>query len=152
MKDFKKILFPVDLSEVSPKIAPWVLATAQKYDAEVLLLFVARRFDQYSGLSVPIDTIENIENQIIKGAETKIEEFVDSCFKGYPKCRAKVVQGDAAEEILNYITSENVDLVIIGTHGRKGLERVLFGSVAERVIKVSPAPVLSINPYKVPEP
>lgn len=151
MKDFKKILFPVDLSEVSPKIAPWVLATAQKYDAEVHLLFVARRFDQYSGFCVSVDAIENIENEIVKGAETSLEEFVDRFFRGYPKCRAKVVQGDADEEILNYITSENVDLVIIGTHGRKGIERVLFGSVAERVIKTSSAPVLSINPYKVPE-
>jgi nucleotide-binding universal stress UspA family protein len=42
-----------------------------------------------------------------------------------------------------------MDLVVMGTHGRKGIERVLFGSVADRVIKTSPVPVLSINPYKV---
>ena len=151
MKDFSKILFPVDLSDVSPKIAPWVLATAQKYDAEVYLLFVARRFDQYAGLSVPIEAIENIENEIITGAEASLDEFATNYFKAYPKCKTKVVQGDAAEEILNFIASEKVDLVIIGTHGRKGIERVLFGSVAERVIKMSPAPVMSINPYKVTE-
>lgn len=58
--------------------------------------------------------------------------------------------GDAAEEILSYIRSARIDLVIIGTHSRKGLERIFFGSVAERVIKMSPTPVLSGNPYRVP--
>ena len=43
--------------------------------------------------------------------------------------------------------SEGVDLVIMGTHGRKGLERIIFGSVAERVVKNSPIPVLTVNPY-----
>jgi len=59
-----------------------------------------------------------------------------------------VVQGDPAEEILKYVESEKVDLVIMGTHGRKGLDRILFGSVANEVVKRSPAPVLTINPYR----
>jgi nucleotide-binding universal stress UspA family protein len=58
------------------------------------------------------------------------------------------VQGDPAEEILKYIAQEKVDLVIMGTHGRKGLDRVLFGSVANEVVKKSPVPVLTINPYR----
>jgi nucleotide-binding universal stress UspA family protein len=59
--------------------------------------------------------------------------------------------GDAAEEIINRVKSEGIGLVIIGTHGRKGLDRIVFGSVADRVIKMSPVPVLSINPYKTPK-
>jgi nucleotide-binding universal stress UspA family protein len=55
--------------------------------------------------------------------------------------------GDAAEEVLNYVRSEGIDLVIMGTHGRKGLEKVVFGSVAERVVQKSPVPVLTINPH-----
>ena len=53
------------------------------------------------------------------------------------------------KEILKTIESETIDLVIMGTHGRKGLEHVFFGSVAENVVKKSPVPVLTINPYKV---
>jgi len=60
-----------------------------------------------------------------------------------------VLSGDIAEEILNYIESEGVDLVIMGTHGRKGLEKIVFGSVAERVAKGSTAPVLLLNPHKI---
>ena len=61
---------------------------------------------------------------------------------------AKVLSGDVAEEIINYTESQGIDMIIMGTHGYKGLEKVLFGSVAEKVVKTAPCPVLTINPYK----
>jgi nucleotide-binding universal stress UspA family protein len=148
MKPIKKILFPVDFSDVSPKIAPWVLMMAEKFEAEIHLLFVARGFGYLSDVYVMPVTIENIQGEIIKGGETAMEEFVAAHFEKYPALKAEVILGDAAERILHYITSEGIDLVIMGTHGRKGLERVFFGSVADRVIKMAQVPVLSINPYK----
>ncbi len=149
MKDVKKILFPVDLSEVSPKIAPWVLDFAKRFNAEIHLLFVARGLNHFSSIYVKPILIGNFEAEIVKGAETKIEEFANTYFEKYPVCKTRVVVGDAAEEILRYAESGKTDLIIIGTHGRKGLDRILFGSVAERVIKMSPVPVLSINPYRI---
>jgi nucleotide-binding universal stress UspA family protein len=77
-----------------------------------------------------------------------MEEFVEAHFDEYPSMKTKVLLGDATANILDYITSEDIDLVIMGTHGRKGLDRVIFGSVADRVIKMSPVPVMSINPYR----
>ena len=152
MKKINRILFPVDLSEVSPKVAPWVLTVAKKFNAEIHLLYVARKLEHLSSVYVTLVSIEKFEEEIVMGAEKGIEEFAETHFKGYPACKKKVVRGDAAEEILSYIKFKKIDLVIIGTHGRKGLERILFGSVAERVIKKSPVPVLSINPYRVPAP
>ena len=149
MKGFKKILFPVDFSEVSPKMVPWVLGIAEKNDAEIHFLFVARKLEYFSAIYVAHVSIENLEDELIRGGKTKMDEFVNTHFRGYPACRTKVVLGDAAEEIIEYGKSEGIDLIIIGTHGRKGLERILFGSVAERVIKTSSIPVLSINPYRV---
>jgi nucleotide-binding universal stress UspA family protein len=149
MKALKKILFPVDFSDVSPKIVPWVRMMAERFDAEIHLLFVARRFGYFSDIYVMPEAIENFEGEIVTGGETKMEEFVETYFEKYPSIKPKVLLGDAADEILNYIPSEGIDLVIMGTHGRKGLKRILFGSVAERVIKMSPVPVLSINPYRV---
>ncbi len=64
--------------------------------------------------------------------------------------RAEVVSGDPAEEIMRYAETEGVDLIVMGTHGRKGLERIIFGSVAEQVVKNAPVPVLVVNPYKLP--
>ncbi len=149
MKEIGKILFPVDLSEASPKIAPWVLDFAERFDAEIHLLFVVRNLEYLSSVHVPVVSISTLEAEIIKGAEVKIEEFSDTYFKGYRACKTRVVVGDAAEEILKYAETEKIGLIIIGTHGRKGIDRILFGSVAEKVIKMSPVPVLSINPYRV---
>jgi len=146
MEFFKKILFPVDLSEVSPKLVPYVKEMAAKFDAEVHLLFVARILQHFTSIYVPHPSIMNFEGEVVQGAEKKLQEFVQEQFEGGP-CKAHVILGDPAEEILNYAQAEGIDFIIIGTHGRKGLERIIFGSVAERVVKKSPVPVLTVNPY-----
>jgi nucleotide-binding universal stress UspA family protein len=96
---------------------------------------------------VPHPSVSNFEAEIVKGAEQKMQEFTEEHLKG-DSYKAKVVMGDASEEILKYVESEDIDLVIMGTHGRKGLEHIIFGSVAERVVKKSPVPVLTVNPYR----
>jgi nucleotide-binding universal stress UspA family protein len=58
----------------------------------------------------------------------------------------KVLTGYAAEEILAAITNEKADLLVMGTHGRKGIDRILFGSVAEKVVKSATCPVLTVRP------
>lgn len=146
MKFAKKILFPVDLSEVSPKIAFYVKEMAAEFDSEVHLLFVARILQHFTSIYVPHPSVSNFEGEIAKGAEKKLEEFVEQHFQGFSP-KTKVVLGDAAEEILNYAEVEGINLIIMGTHGRKGIERIIFGSVAERVVKNSPIPVLTVNPY-----
>ena len=142
----KKIRFAVDLSEVSPKIAPYVKEVASKFGAEVHLVFVARILEHFTSIYVPHPSVRNFEAEIVKGAERKLDEFIKDHFRGLSP-KAQVILGDAAEEILKYVRSEGIDLVIMGTHGRKGLERIVFGSVAERVVQKSPVPVLTINPY-----
>ena len=142
----KKILFPVDLSEVSPRLVPYVREMAAKFGAEVHVLFVARVLQHFTSIYVPHPSVENFEAEIVKGAEKKLQEFAEEHFQDVSP-KAQVVLGDAAEEILNHVRSEGIDLVILGTHGRKGLEKVVFGSVAQRVVQRSPVPVLTINPY-----
>jgi nucleotide-binding universal stress UspA family protein len=148
MKEFRNILFPVDLSESSEKIVPYVQAVAGKFNSKIHLLFVARVFDYFSGFYVPAPSIVAMEKGIIEGAEKRLDEFVEQYFRDYPDTRTSVVSGDATQEIIHYITSNEIDLVIMGTHGRKGLDKVVFGSVAERVVKTAPVPVMVVNPYK----
>ncbi len=149
MKEFNKILFPLDLSEASPKIIPFVTTMAQKFGSEIHLLFVARVFGHFSGIYVPHPSIDKFEDEIVEGAKKRLKEFTEEYFSDFPETRAEVVAGDISEEILKYTGSKGIDLLILGTHGRKGLEKVVFGSVAERVAKASPVPVLLVNPYKV---
>ncbi len=149
MNGFKKILYPVDLSESSAKLVPYVTEMAKKFESEIHLLFAARVFDYFTGIYVPHPSISKFETEIVEGADRRMQEFVEEHFEHFPGVKTLVVAGDAAEEILKYTESEGIDLLIIGTHGRKGLEKIIFGSVAERVIKSSPVPVLLVNPYKV---
>ncbi len=147
MKTFNKILFPVDLSDPSPNIAPWVIMMAERFDTQIHLLFVARELGQYATFSVVPGAIEQFEAKLLEGAETKIKEFAEVHLKGYPNLRTRVALGNPAQKILEYIRDEEIDLVIMGTHGRKGIDRIFFGSVADRVVKMSLVPVLTINPY-----
>ena len=149
MKPIKKILFPVDLSEVSAKICPYVKTMADKFDAEVHLLFVSRIFDYFVSIYVPHPSIDVFETEVRKGAEKRLDEFREENFSKATVVVTNVVSGDAAEQVLQYIDREDIDLVIMGTHGRKGLDRIIFGSVANRVSKMATAPVLLVNPYRI---
>jgi len=149
MKAINKVLFPVDLaSEVSSKLAPDAIAFAQKFDAEVHLLLVTGSFEKFKTFYIPHPSLRTFGDEVLKGGQKKLVEYVEECFSDYPKLKTAVVQGDPAEEILKYVEAQQIDLVIMGTHGRKGLDRVLFGSVADEVVKRSPVPVLTINPYR----
>ncbi|MBU2547418.1 MAG: universal stress protein [Proteobacteria bacterium] len=144
-----KILLPVDMSEASPLLVPFVRLMGQKFGAEIHVLFVARLFKHLSAIYVPDGSIEVFEADVLRGAEKKLQEFMDEYFRD-TRSPASVVSGDPAEEILKYAEREEIDMIIMGTHGRKGLERVLFGSVAEYVVKNALVPVLTVNPYRQP--
>ena len=149
MKNFSNILFPVDLSESSSKIVPYVQTVAEKFNSKIHLLFVARVFDHFAGIYVPVSTITAVHKEIMDGAEKRMDEFVEQYFIDYPEIETSVVAGDATDVIINYVTSNRIDLIIMGTHGRKGLDKVIFGSVAERVLKAAPVPVMVVNPHKI---
>lgn len=145
---FKKILAPLDLSDVSPTMVPFIKNVAARWESEIHLLFVVRVLEHFTAMYVPDISISKLEQEMVQGAEKKMEEFIGKHFSPDEVAKASVVLGDASEEILNYVNQEKIDLVIMGTHGRKGLEKLFFGSVAEKVVKTSPVPVLSINPYR----
>ena len=147
MPSFKKILAPIDLSEASPKLAPYILSMAAKFDSEIHLLFVARISSHLTGFYIPYPKITEFEQAVLEGAEKKLIEFQEEYFQGWPRTRLQVVLGDISDEIFDYIDTAGIDLLVMGTHGRKGLDRIVFGSVAERVIKASAIPVLVVNPY-----
>ncbi len=74
--------------------------------------------------------------------------FVEEKFAGLD-VETTVAVGDVAEEIIKHAEKSGTDMIIIGTHGRKGLEKIMFGSVALGVAKGAYCPVLTVNPYKV---
>jgi nucleotide-binding universal stress UspA family protein len=147
--EIKRILFPVDFTEHASKILPYVLSIAEKYDAMIYLLHVVEDFSKWGGLYIPHIPVDRFQAEALKGAEKTLDKVCQEQLQGCPNFQKTILFGDPATEILKTIEAEGIDLVIMGTHGRKGLELVFFGSVAENVVKKSPAPVLTINPYKV---
>jgi nucleotide-binding universal stress UspA family protein len=149
MNQFRQILFPVDLSDAAEKIVPTVTTMVNTFKSRLHLLFVARVFEYFTGMYVPPVSITDFEKQVVVGAEKRLYEFAEAHFSDIPHMKTIVVSGDPAESILDYIESNSVDLVIMGTHGRKGLDKIIFGSVADQIVRSSAVPVLVVNPHKV---
>ncbi len=145
MLEIKKILCAVDLSDHSKSIAEYTITLAKATGAEVLVVYTAPSLSQYVGFHVPPNTIENFVGEIVSGAEKSMDTFVSENFPGII-AKGQILIGYAAEEIVNKADEEKADMIIMGTHGRKGLDRILFGSVAEKVVKNANQPVLTIRP------
>jgi nucleotide-binding universal stress UspA family protein len=146
MKEIKKLLVPVDFSEASPILADYTKHLAQKLQAEIHLVYVVRSLDYFGGFYVPHTSIKKFEEEILKGAEKRMQGFVEDHFENFP-IKTYIFLGDVAVEIINFAQKEGFDLILMGTHGRKGLDKIVFGSVAEKVVKSAPCPVLTVNPY-----
>lgn len=145
MSMFSRILCPVDFSEASTAIAKTAREFALKFDADVLVVYVAPSMIQYEIFDLPAASLPQLVGDIVSGAEKTMTDFVA---KHFPDVRAtgKVVSGDAAEAIVTLSQAEKADIIIMATHGRQGLNRLLFGSVAEKVVKTSSVPVMTLRP------
>jgi nucleotide-binding universal stress UspA family protein len=147
MQDIKHILTPIDFSENAGKILQASAYFANKLDAKLSIIFVVQSFEDYSGFFVPHVPLAQFEEEMLQNAESKMASFLEENLDPSVAHETKVLAGDIAEEILDYVSKASVDMIIMGTHGYKGLEKILFGSVAEKVVKQAGCPVLTINPY-----
>ncbi len=144
-RKISKILFAVDFSEATPPVAAVARTLAEQLGAEVLCLYVSPLMNNYAQLYVAPQMIDDLEAEIKAGAEKSMNEVVRTNFPGL-KVSGRVVMGYPPETIIEVAEAEDVDLIIMGTHGRKGVDRIIFGSVAEKVVKSSKIPVLTIRP------
>ena len=141
MSDIKKILVPVDFSANSDKLIDYALSFAEKFSASLSLLNVIEKPMAYDGFGNA-----KFEEEMQEAIERKMDKLIDERQVGPRISGTKVVIGDTVDTILEAATEH--DMIIIGTHGYRGLEKILMGNVAERVVKNSPCPVLVFNPYK----
>ena len=146
MQEISKIVVPVDLHQNTDVLVAFALDIAKKLDAEMNFIHVIPPLDSYSGVSHP--SWGEIEQQMVANAEEKINSFVADNKDKCAGCNGKVVMGDIVDHIVAYCKEENASMIIIGTHGRKGLEKIMVGSVANAVIGKAPCPTLLFNPYK----
>ena len=146
MSIYNKILFPVDLTEGSSTVALHVKEMADKFDAEIYMIYVAHVTQYYNGLYMETTFVGDFETEVKKTGKKRLEEFRSENFKDR-LVKVKVITGNPGEEILRYAQSEGIDLIIMG-HSRKGIKRLIMGSVAGHVGKSSPVPVMIVSPHK----
>ena len=150
MQGFNKILYPIALTSISPVVAPYVVTMAKQFDAEVHLLHVLRRFDWFVDTYVsdpPEPDFKRIasdfESQVMTQAEQKLDAFIKSHFKDVRIGKSDVVSGTNYKQIMQYVESEGIDIIIMGTGTT--LQKVMFGAVAEKVSRLASVPVMLIK-------
>lgn len=144
MLTIKKILAPIDFTETSAHALDYAVDLAVAVGAAVSVVHVYQPL-VYSFpdavLVAPPETAAKISDK----AQQMLDEAVKSRQKRCPAISSILLNGAAWEEIVRWAKEQNADLIVMGTHGRRGLPRAILGSVAERVIRTSSVPVLTVH-------
>jgi nucleotide-binding universal stress UspA family protein len=140
-----RILCPVDFSQSSDYALHYAVDLARTFDAQLTLLHVVEVpfLPSYAMAGVP-DLSLPLE-QIEEGARKGLARLVEQCRKSHPKVETEMRTGTAFMEIITYAREINADMIVMGTHGRTGLSHIIIGSVAEKVVRKAPCPVLTIR-------
>ncbi len=148
--DTRRILCPVDLSAVfSPELLDHAKTVGNKFSAELHLLYVVRSTTSYYGGDyIPSPHMEEVQTEVTAEAKANLDEFAANYMGDYPALATAVASGHTARQILKYVAENDISMVVMGTHGRRGLDKVVFGSVAQRVVQSATVPVLTLNPYQ----
>ena len=142
----RKILAPTDFSEHANHALGYAHTFAKRWDAELHLLNVIEPavFPTEAGLT-PIGTMQ-LSEEMEGAASQNLKKIAHSEQIADLHVETAVGHGRASSAIIEYAESHNIDLIIISTHGRRGLEHLIFGSTAERVVREAPCPVLTVRP------
>jgi len=147
MADIKRILFATDFSDNSKSALTFAISFAQKYDAMLYILHVIQQPSYPLGMyaEISFDAMDKFSQSISDAVEKEMQTLKEKDLKGYPKYEGMIVHGTPFLEILRTAKEKNAELIVVGTHGRTGLDHVLFGSTAEKVVRRAPCPVLSVR-------
>ena len=145
MVSIKNILFPTDLSKNSEEAMKYAASLAEKYDACLHVVHVILGSNQY----LAYDVNAYIPAEFKEKEREKLTENLNkipSADMGQPaSVKHEILEGLPVPEISQYIKDNNIDLVVMGTHGHTGLKHLIMGSVAENIVRSSSAPVLTVH-------
>ena len=144
---YKHILVPLDGSDLAEVVLPHVEAAAKAYKAEtVTFVRVPETVNITSSGMIPANKWDKDERDKQLVAESYLQIATSQLNYGETVIKREVLQSDgAAETIVEYAAENHIDLIIIATHGRTGIVRVVWGSVAEKILKTSCVPVLMVR-------
>jgi universal stress protein A len=144
MQPFTTILAPVDFSDTSDSAFRMALFLARQGGARLVVLHVIDETMDFSGFYVPHPSLDRMDQEFVKGATRMMTDFCRRELGGYVNVATSIVHGVPYKEILRAAEESAASLIVLGTHGRSGIERVAFGSTAERVVRRALCPVLTV--------
>ena len=152
MLPFKKILCTTDFSEPSYEALKAANELAVHFSAELCLVHVVLPTPITVGPDVPTTfNVAAYQNHLEADAQKQLQEIVEErVSKDLVACTPMIVTGYAADEIVRVAGEQKADLIVLATHGRTGWRRFVFGSVAEKVVRLAACPVLAIGPTRSP--
>ena len=148
MLNLKKILYPTDFSEHSIAALPYAAGLAQQNHAALHCMHIVDvPHEEYrtSEYMVPPEMPHVPKDKLLRTARVRLDRFITESLSGIDTVTSRVVSGEPFEEIIQYAQDQEIDLIVVGTHGRSAASSMLLGSVAEKVVGKAPCPVLTVR-------
>lgn len=141
----EKILFPTDFSEGSFHALPYAVDLSKHYNAKLCILHVIYDIFKATNSHIPHISADELYREIFEWAQKEMERCCVEGLRGLSNVEKVVLKGVPYEEIIRFAAEKKVDMIVMGTYGRKGLERFIFGNTAERVVRKAPCPVMTVR-------
>jgi universal stress protein A len=135
----QKIVFPTDFSEASKHALGWATSLCRDTGATLIIIHVEEPPMAYGGGELYYG-VDGTDREALRRALAEVKPLDPAV-----PCVHKLLVGDPAEAVVQTAATEGADLIVMGTHGRSGISRLLMGSVAEAVVRKSKCPVLSVR-------
>jgi len=148
MAKIDRILFCHDFSDTADYALPYAVLMAEKFSASLYIIHVIEESSQHWAYGEHFsdwDTVRKIFEEMEKNVALKLDDICKSRSNMLNECYPIISKGIPFSEIINVANEKGIDLIVMGSHGRTGLGRVLFGSVAQRVVRRSLCPVLTVR-------
>ena len=143
--DIKKVLVPIDFSDYSKSALKYAVNFCKKFNAEIILIYVVEPVIYPPDFSMGQIAIPSVNAEWNERAKQELEKLARDQITGEVQVKTIIKTGKPFLEIIETASELDVDLIIIATHGRSGVEHILFGSTAEKVVRKAPCPVLTLR-------
>ena len=145
MISVKKILVTTDLSKESYSAIEYAAWIASIEKGTITLLYCVDNLPSVAYHTVDL-TFDKFREELLKQEQKKLNEYSAPLVKEYKnKVKIVMVEGNASQMIIAYAQEHNVDMIVMNTHGRTGIQHAVLGSIAEKVVRSAPCPVLTIR-------
>ena len=143
--DISKVLVPIDFSDYSKNALKYAVSFVNRFNSQLFLVYVVEPIIYPPDFSMGQIAIPAVDLDIDKRAADELKKLADQEIPANIKVKTIVKTGKPFIEIIETAREEDIDLIIIATHGHTGMEHILFGSTAEKVVRKAPCPVLTLR-------